>query len=181
MEAGIGDGQVKFIVAGAALLLTAAAPAPTPSHDWKLTPTGWGPVRIGMNRDQVSKALQDQLEGDAFDNEGNCIELFPESEALKGSYFMFLEGKLSRISVSAPSHIVTPRGIGVGANADEVRKVYGEKLQAEPNHYLDLPAEYLTFWLKPDKSGVRFETDAQRKVETIHAGNDSIQLVEGCA
>jgi len=170
---------VKLIVAGVALLLTAAAPVP--SYDWKLTPTGWGPVRIGMNRDQVSKALQDQLEGDAFDNEGNCIELFPESEALKGSYFMFLEGKLSRISVSAPSHIVTPRGIGVGANADEVRKVYGEKLQAEPNHYLDLPAEYLTFWLKPDKSGVRFETDAQRKVETIHAGNDSIQLVEGCA
>ena len=43
---------MKFIVAGAALLLTAAAPAPTPSYDWKLTPTGWGPVRIGMNRDR---------------------------------------------------------------------------------------------------------------------------------
>ena len=170
---------MKLIVAGAALLLTAPAPAPT--YDWKLTPTGWGPVRIGMNRDQVQKALKDQLEGDAFDNEGNCIELFPESEELKGNYFMFLDGKLSRISVSGPSKIVTPRGIGVGANADDVRKAYGEKLQAEPNHYLDLPAEYLTFWLKPDKSGVRFETDAQRKVETIHAGNSSIQYIEGCA
>ncbi len=174
---------MKLIVAGAALLLTAAAPAPTPvpTYDWKLTPDGWGPVRIGMNRDQVSKALKVELEGDAFDNEGSCIELFPESEELKGSYFMFLDGKLSRISVSEPSHIVTPRGIGVGANADEVRKAYGEKLQAEPNHYLELPAEYLTFWLKPDKSGVRFETDAQRKVEIIHAGNSSIQLIEGCA
>ena len=94
---------------------------------------------------------------------------------------MFLDGKLSRISVADPSKIVTPRGIGVGASADEVRAAYGEKLQAEPNHYLDLPAEYLTYWLKPKKSGVRFETDAQRKVETIHAGNDSIQLIEGCA
>jgi hypothetical protein len=172
---------VKLIVAGAALLLTAAAPAPAPTYDWKLTPTGWGPVRIGMNRDQVQKALKDQLEGDAFDNEGNCIELFPESEELKGNYFMFLDGKLSRISVSGPSKIVTPRGIGVGSNADDVRKAYGEKLRAEPNHYLDLPAEYLTFWLKPEKSGVRFETDAQRKVETIHAGNSSIQYIEGCA
>ena len=170
---------MKLIIAGVALFLTAAAPAP--SYDWALTPTGWGPVRIGMNRDQVQKALHDRLEGDAFDNEGNCVELFPESDALKGSYFMFLDGKLSRISVSGPSHIVTPRGIGVGANADDVRKAYGENLQAEPNHYLDLPAEYLTFWLKPAKSGVRFETDAQRKVETIHAGNDSIQLIEGCA
>jgi len=134
-----------------------------------------------MTRAQVSKALKVELEGDAFDNEGNCIELFPESEALKGSYFMFLDGKLSRISISEPSKIVTPRGIGVGASADDVRKAYGEQLQAEPNHYLDLPAEYLTFWLKPNKSGVRFETDAQRKVETIHAGNDSIQYIEGCA
>ncbi|HVJ70818.1 MAG TPA: hypothetical protein VM531_04785 [Sphingomicrobium sp.] len=172
---------MKSIVAGVALFLTAAAPSSAPSYDWKLAPTGWGPVRIGMNRDQVEKALNDRLEGDAFDNEGSCIELFPESEALKGSYFMFLEGKLSRISVSSPSHIVTPRGIGVGANADEVRKAYGEKLQAEPNHYLDLPAEYLTFWLKPEKSGVRFETDAQRNVEIIHAGNASIQYIEGCA
>ena len=162
-----------------AALMTATTSAPT--YDWKLTPAGWGPVHIGMTRAQVSKALKVELEGDAFDNEGNCIELFPESEALKGSYFMFLDGKLSRISISEPSKIVTPRGIGVGASADDVRKAYGEQLQAEPNHYLDLPAEYLTFWLKPNKSGVRFETDAQRKVETIHAGNDSIQYIEGCA
>jgi hypothetical protein len=172
---------VKLIVAGAALLLTAAAPSATPSYDWKLTPAGWGPVRIGMNRDQVQKVLKDRLEGDAFDNEGSCIELFPQSEALKGSYFMFLDGKLSRISVSEPSRIVTPRGIGVGAAADDVRNAYGEKLGAEPHHYLDLPAEYLTYWVKPEKSGVRFETDAQRKVEIIHAGNSSIQYIEGCA
>jgi hypothetical protein len=179
MEADPGDGEVKLFVAGIALLLTAAAPAP--SYDWKLTPAGWGPVRIGMNRNQVSKALQVELEGDAFDNEGSCIELFPVGEALKGTYFMFLDGKLSRISVADPSKIATPRGIHVGSTADEARAAYGEKLQAEPHHYLDLPAEYLTFWLKPQKSGVRFETDAERKVETIHAGDASIQYIEGCA
>ncbi|HET9397547.1 MAG TPA: hypothetical protein VFO45_01890 [Sphingomicrobium sp.] len=170
---------MKLVVAGFALLLTAASPAP--SYDWKLTPAGWGPVRIGMNRDQVSKVLKVELEGEAFDNEGSCVELFPQSEALKGIHFMFLDGKLSRISVVEAGTITTPRGIGVGAGADEVRAAYGEKLQAEPHHNLYLPAEYLTYWLKPDSSGVRFETDAGRKVESIHAGNDSIQLVEGCA
>ena len=77
--------------------------------------------------------------------------------------------------------IATPRGIQVGSTADEVRDAYGEKLQAEEHEYLGLPAEYLTYWLKPQKSGVRFETDAGRNVQTIHAGNDSIQLTEGCA
>lgn len=170
---------MRLIISGLALLLTAAAPAP--SYDWKLTPAGWGPVRIGMNREQVARALKTELEGDAFDNEGSCIELFPQSDELKGSYFMFQGGKLSRISVADPSKIVTPRGIGVGANADEVRKAYGEGLEVEPHHYIDLPGEYLTYWLKPKKSGVRFETSAERKVQIIHAGNDSIQLVEGCA
>jgi hypothetical protein len=178
MEAGSGDGEVRA-VALIALALASAAAAEAPA--WKLTPNGLGPVRIGMTAAQVEKALKTELEGEAFDNEGSCIELFPESDELKGSYFMFLDGKLSRISVSEPSKIVTPRGIGVGASADDVRKAYGAGLQAEEHPYLGAPAEYLTFWLKPKKTGVRFETSAQGKVEFIHAGNDSIQLIEGCA
>jgi hypothetical protein len=178
MEAAAGDGEVKSLVALA--LLLAAAPA-TPTYDWKLTPAGWGPVRIGMTRAQAEKALDVQLLGEGFDNEGSCIELYSSNEKLAGIYFMFLDGKLSRISANGSSTIKTPRDIHVGSTAEEVRSAYGEKLQAEPHHYLDLPAEYLTYWLKPDKSGVRFETDAQQQVETIHAGNDSIQYIEGCA
>lgn len=170
---------MKLLAAGIALLLIAAAPAST--YDWKLTPAGWGPVRIGMTRAQAEKTLQTQLEGEGFDNEGSCIELYSSDQKLTGLYFMFLDGKLSRISANGSSTVQTPRGIHVGTTADEVRAAYGEKLKAEPHHYLDLPAEYLTYWLTPEKSGVRFETDGQRKVETIHAGNDSIQLVEGCA
>ena len=63
-------------IAVAALVLASAAPAAAPA--WKLTPNGLGPVRIGMTRDQVAKALKTELEGEAFDNEGSCIELFPE-------------------------------------------------------------------------------------------------------
>ena len=170
--------MTKFFFAMATLL---AAAAPAASPDWKLTPSGLGPVRIGMTRDQVAKALNTELSGDAFDNDGRCIELFPAREDLKGTYFMFLEGRLSRVSVVETTGFATPRGIRVGATAVEVRAAYGEKLEAEPHHYVDLPAEYLTYWLKPKARGVRFETDAGQKVQTIHAGNDSIMLVEGCA
>lgn len=168
---------MKSIALIALLLNTAAAP----SYDWKLTPGGWGPVRIGMTRGQAEKALAVQLEGEAFDNEGSCIELYSSNEKLSGLYFMFLDGKLSRISVVEADKIATPRSIHVGSTAEQVRKAYGAKLQAEPHHYDGAPAEYLTYWLKPAKSGVRFETDTKGKVQTIHAGLDSIQLIEGCA
>jgi hypothetical protein len=162
-----------------ALLL--ASSTANPGYDWKLTPAGWGPVRIGMTRAQVSKALHVQLEGDAFDNDGECVELYSSNEKLAGLYFMFLDGKLSRISAVEKSSVKTPRGLGVGSNAEAVRAAYGEKLKAEPHHYEAEPAEYLTYWLKPAQSGVRFETDAHRNVEAIHAGDRSIDLVEGCA
>jgi hypothetical protein len=177
MEADPGDGQVKRLAILAALLATAAAPAP----QWKLTPSGWGPARIGMTRAQVSKALKTELEGDAFDNEGSCVELVGADNALPGLYFMFEEGKLTRISAAEPSTVATPRDMHAGSSAEDVRKAYGVGLKVEPHKYEDAPAEYLTFWLKPEKSGVRFETNMQGKVESIHAGTASIQYVEGCA
>lgn len=169
---------MKALAIAVAMFSAAAA---TPTDDWKLTPAGWGPVRIGMNRAQVEKTLKLQLEGEAFDNEGSCVELYGGDGALPGFYFMFLDGKLSRISIGAPSVAKTPRGMGIGSSADEVRAAYGEKLLAETHHYEGEPAEYLTYWLKPEKSGVRFETDGNLKVETIHAGDASIQYIEGCA
>lgn len=168
---------MKPIILAAALLATTSAP----TYDWKLTPGGWGPARIGMSRAQVSKALHVELEGDALDNEGSCVELAGADDALPGLYFMFEEGKLTRISAIEPSTIGTPRGVHVGSTAEEVRKAYGAELKAEPHHYTEAPAEYLTFWLKPDRSGVRFETNTNGQVEIISAGNATIQYVEGCA
>lgn len=162
-----------------ALILAVAASAQEP--DWKLTPGGWGPAHIGMSRAQLAKALHVELQGDAFDNEGSCIELYAADNALPGLIFMLIDGKLTRITVSEPSKVITPRGIGIGASADDVRKAYGTGLKAETHHYEGEPAEYLTFWLKPEKSGVRFETDTNRRVQAIHAGNDTIQYIEGCA
>lgn len=170
---------MKLVVVALSLFLTAAAPAP--AFHWPLTPAGWGPVHMGMSRTQVERALKVTFEGDAFDNEGNCIEIYSEEPSLAGLFFMFEGDKLTRISATDPSTIATPRGIHPGSTDDEVRKAYGDGLVSEPHKYEGPPAEYLTFWLKPQKSGVRFETDLYGKVDTIHAGTSSIQYVEGCA
>ena len=162
---------------GVALLLAAAAPT---LGSWPLTVDGWGPVKIGMSRAQVEKALHVKLKGEPLDDEASCIELVPKGPD-RGLWFLFEGYKLRRISIAAPSKVVTPRGIGIGTGADAVRRAYGRKLQAEPHHYEDLPSEYLTFWTVPGKRGVRFETNSKREVQTIHAGTDAIQLIEGCA
>jgi len=146
---------------------------------WHLTPDGWGPVRIGMSRAQVEKAIGTKLEGEPLEDEQSCIEMAPVGPDT-GMWFMFEDYKLSRISVGNPSKVTTPRGIGVGASADQVRRAYAG-ITAEPHYYEDRPSEYLTFWTLPKKRGVRFETNSKRQVQAIHAGTASIQYVEGCA
>jgi hypothetical protein len=146
---------------------------------WHLTPDGWGPVKIGMSRDQVSHALHAKLSGEALDDPDSCIEM--DAAGYPDVYFMFEDKKLARVSLVEPSKVTTPRGIAVGASADAVRRAYGKALKAEPHYYEDLPSEYLTYWTVPKKRGVRFETNSKRQVQVIHAGTAAIQYVEGCA
>ena len=165
----------------AAFLIVIAAPAPgqvsqSSRQGWRLTPNGIGPVRIGMTRAQVESILGEPVTGDEL-TEG-CLETV--AEGLNGIGFMFEEDRLTRVSLGSPSRLTTPRGIGVGATEAQVRQAYGSGLDSEPHHYVGLPAKYLTFWLSRGRSGVRFETDSAGRVETIHAGTDSIEYVEGC-
>jgi hypothetical protein len=156
------------------LLLLAAASALPP-----LTPEGWGAVKIGMTREQVSRALHAELKGEALDDADSCIEM--DTVKFPDVYFMFEDKRLSRISIAGRTKVVTERKIGIGATADAVRKAYPRGLKAEKNYYEDLPAQYLTYWTVPKKRGIRFETDSKRRIQAIHAGTDSIQYVEGCA
>jgi len=165
-----------------AAAFAAAAPAqPPPSaRPVHLTPDGYGPARIGMTQDEVAAALGIRLEGEPIDDGSQCIEMIA-ADGYPGLVFTFLEGRLSRIAAGRESRVTTPRGIGSGATAGEVRLAYGAGLEAEPHHYIGLPAEYLTFWVRRERSGVRFETGSDRRVDSIIAGDASIRYVEGCA
>jgi hypothetical protein len=165
-----------WLILAAAAATVAATPPTRAPH---LTPDGWGPVKIGMTRAQVAKALGAQLEGEPIEDADVCVEMQAANEP--NVWYMFEDGKLTRISLGEQSRVTTPRGVGLGATARAVRKAYPKGLHAEPHHYLDLPGEYLTFWTVPKKRGVRFQTNLKRRVETIHAGGESIQYVEGCA
>jgi len=161
----------------AAILLLAANAAAAPP--WHLTVNGLGPVRIGMSPKQSANALGTKLSGGATESGAVCVE--KRADSLPGVTFMFENGRLTRISVHQPSQITTPRGVGAGASADQVRKAYGARLRVENTKYEPPPAEYLTYWTVANKRGVRFETDSNRRVAVMHAGTESIIYVEGCA
>ena len=166
------------ILALAALAAPAAAPAQPPG--WRLTPDGYGPARIGMTPAQVSAALSARLEGDAIEDAQVCVEM-TAVDGYRGFYFMFENGRLSRISATEPSQATTALGIGIGATAARVRRAYGPAMRAETHEYLGRPAEYLTLWTRHSARGIRFETDSDRRVTAIHVGGASIRYVEGCA
>lgn len=166
------------VIALAGLAASAAVAQPRP---WHLTPEGYGPARIGMTRPEVERALSVRLTGEPLDDASVCIEMNTRGRALPNMYFMFENRRLSRIAIDRASRVTTPRGIGVGATAAQVRRAYPTGLQAEEHAYTGAPAEYLTFWTVRDRRGVRFTTDERRRVDTIIAGNQAIRYIEGCA
>jgi hypothetical protein len=159
------------------LLLIGEPAAATPPQ--ALTANGWGDLRIGMREAAAVRRFQlknQDPEGEVTGPE--CREyLMPANPQLA---VMTQDGRVSRISLHAKGRIGTDRGLGVGATEAQVRKAYGAGLRAEPHHYEGLPARYLTWWATPKTRGIRYETNVRRVVTAIHAGDASIQLIEGC-
>ena len=151
-----------------------AAPAAAQSPAWRLTPDGYGPARIGMTRAQVSAVLSIRLEGEAIDDANACIEM-GAAQGYRGIYFMFEEGRLSRISATAPSRATTPRGIGIGATAAQVRRAYGPAIRAETHTYL--AARRISDLLDASQRQRRpLRTGLDRRVATIHVGSGSVHI-----
>ena len=180
---------------------TAEAPAPprapparpAPAADTVLTAEGFGPLRIGMTRAEVVKALgeDDDPEAVGGPDPASCDEFRP-ARAPKGMLVMIEEGRLTRISLIDGAKVKTDRGLGLGATAAAVRAVYGHALQVGPHKYEEAPAEYLSAWAKdPPKDekspapvtarGIVYEVGDKGVVQSVSAGGPSILYVEGCA
>jgi hypothetical protein len=166
-----------------------AAPAAGPV----LTAEGFGPLRIGMTRAEVVKALgeDDDPEAVGGPDPASCDEFRP-ARAPRDMLVMIEEGRLTRISLIDGAKVKTDRGLGLGATAAAVRAVYGSAVQAEPHKYEEAPAEYLSVWAKdPPKDerspapatarGIVYEVGSEGVVQSISAGGPSILYVEGCA
>lgn len=171
----------------------AAAPAPTtPAVSGAMTADGWGPLRIGMTKDEVIAAVGPTKNPGAVGgpDEEACTEFQPE-RAPDGLWVMIEEGKLTRITIGDNSPVQTDKGLGVGATAEQVKATYGDAAQSSPHKYQDAPAEYIAVWSggprsepyvqDPNARGIVYEIDGAGKASFIHAGGPSIQYVEGCA
>jgi hypothetical protein len=169
--------------------VTETPPPASPVASEALTPDGWGPLKIGMTKDEVVAAVGDTRTPDAAGIPGSeCVEFQPQ-RAPDGLWVMLEAGKLTRITVGEMSTVKTNTGLGIGDTADTVI-ASNAYIKRSPHKYQDAPAEYLTLWSTPqsepyvqDESarGIVFEIDGTGKVGAIHAGGPSIQYVEGCA
>lgn len=164
-----------------------------------ITPTGWGPLRIGMTRAEVVAALGEDANPSAIGRpDPEACDLFHPARAPAGLYVMIQNGALTRITLTDNTTIKTDRGFGIGDSAAAIKAAYGASARVEPHHYLGLPAEYITVWSTlggatldpngwvpeesaPNARGIRYETNAGGAVTEIHAGGPSIQYVEGCS
>lgn len=175
---------------------TSATPAPPaaqqPQGPPVLTAQGWGPLKVGMTRAEITAALGPDANPNAVGGaDPEQCDQFRPARAPEGMLVMVEAGRLTRISLLRAARVKTDRGLGLGASAAEVRAVYGKQVHSTPHKYGEPPQEYLTVWatgggpadrlVPPQSRGIVYEVDGGGKVGAIHAGGPSILYVEGCS
>lgn len=166
----------------------AAAPAVDPNV---LTAEGLGAARIGMSKADLIAAWGDRANPKSVGGaEPEVCDQFHPARAPQGVNVMIQNSKLTRITLMRDAKIKTDRGFGLGDTAIAIKQAYGGSIFAEPHKYQAAPAEDLFAWARggstdyvtdPSARGVRYEVGTDGKVGMIHAGDPSIQLVEGCS
>ncbi len=169
------------VLAGVSVALACAADA-SAQTSWRLSPYGLGPVRIGMSVREAARALSmtaPPKPGPEAESEA-CWE-FEAGDRHPGVFGMISNGRLVRLTINAPSTLVSDHGVGVGAAEAEVVKAYGGKLKVEPHAYEEKPAHYLTSRTPDRTHAIKYSTDNHRSVAGIDAGlTGPVGYIEGC-
>ncbi|RFB04952.1 hypothetical protein [Parvularcula marina] len=173
---------------------SAVAPEKLPANGKviPLTPEGWGVLKIGMTRDEITAAMgPDSEPGLAGGPDPAACDQYHPENAPTDMLVMLENDVVTRISVMQDSNVVSEWNIGIGAEAAKVKAAYPDA-DISPHKYQDAPAEYITAWSAngpsgdesytddPAARGIRYEIGDDGKVMAIHAGGPSIQYVEGC-
>lgn len=190
--AACGGGETPAPAAPAEPTPVAETPVtPAPAAD-ALTSQGWGPLKIGMTRDEVVAALGPDANPDAVGGpDPEACDEFRPANAPEGILVMIESGKLTRVSLIELSPLKTDKGLGIGDTAATVKTAYGAAAQVSPHKYQGAPAEYITVWDGGPRTepyvqdeaarGLVYEIDGTGNVGAVRAGGPSIQYVEGCA
>lgn len=147
------------------------------NETWVLSTQGYGPIRPGMTQAEAERLMEAPLH--TQDNrplDVECDYLYPVN-GHKGISFMVVNGRISRVNVTTKD-VATRSGARVGDPAAKLQSLFGASLEIEPHKY-DNTGKYFYIWETGKKRGVKFEVIGGR-VKSIYAGDDSIDLVEGC-
>lgn len=169
-----------------------ATTAATPVVADAITSEGWGTLRVGMTRAELTSAFGAGNPNAVGGADPQACDLFHPANAPEGLLVMLQQDRLTSITLRNNSTLKTDRGFSVGSTAAEIKAAYGASAHTERHKYVE-GAEYITVWgtgapVTPgafvedaNARGVRYETDARGIVTAVHAGGPSIQNVEGCS
>jgi hypothetical protein len=174
---------------------TAYAPIDTkaPVDANAITSNGWGPLRVGMTRAEVTAAMGATATPNAVGGpDPETCDLFHPARAPEGMLVMIQHDVLTSITLRNNTQLKTDRGVGVGDASAAIKAAYGANAIVSPHHYSP-PGEYIDVWTvgapanattyvqDPNARGIRYETSPEGVVTAVHAGGPSIQRVEGCS
>jgi hypothetical protein len=147
------------------------------ASSWCLSMGGLGPIRAGMNVEQVLR-LADFSGLERQKPAGECWYLRYHGG---GSDFdlMIIEDKVVRLELKGASKLHTFAGARIGTTEDELKALYGTRLDVQPHKY-DEAGHTITLKSSGGDYGLRFET-SKGKVTAIQAGPwEHLNYVEGC-
>ena len=159
------------------------AGTPVTSMAAVLTPDGFGPLQIGMTRQQVTAVYgPDRSPRVHGGPEPEVCDQYQPRRAPPGMIVMIERDRLTRISFARNRNLRTADGFGIGFRRAAILAKLGSAALVSPHKYEPRPAVYIDHWRgKPGNSrGIRYEIGKNNQVMMIHAGGPSIRYVEGC-
>lgn len=172
--------SLKAGIGSLALLASGVAGVASAAGAWCLGLGSLGPVRAGMTVDQVVRLADFSGMERKHVAEGCWYLAYRPGD--KGAEFqlMIIDGRVVRIELVRASTLHTISGARIGSTEDELRDLYGAKLDVQPHKY-DEKGHTITYRSPDGALGLRFETSSG-KVTAIQSGPwEHLNYVEGCS
>jgi hypothetical protein len=165
--------RIAALLVGIATSLCASATQP----GWCLGMEGLGPVRAGMRVEDVL-ALADWPGMERKSAPDSCWYLHYEGGDSDFDV-MIVDGLVARVELRGKSRLRTISGAHIGSTEQELRSLYGSRLDVQPHKYDD-HGHVIVLRAGSGAYGLRFET-SHGKVTAIQGGPwEHLNDVEGC-
>ena len=162
----------SLLLAAALLALLAASASARIPDSAVLTPSGLGPLEVGMTEAEVEQALDRKIRQDKNAGVGGRCG----TARIRGGGLLFTDNVLARVSLFN-RRFATRSGIRVGDPEEVIRAQYGKRAKRTRHTYVD------GYYYKVTRGHRRFvfETDSG-EITIIHGGRiPEVDYVESCA